>query len=408
MKILIADDDRTSNLLLQRVLTNWGYECVEVADGRAALQTLARDRDIRMAILDWEMPGLTGPAVCKLAQKFDHFVYLILLTARQGEEDITHALGQGASDYVTKPFHQPELKARIQVGERLVNLQTQLLGAQKLESIGRLAAGIAHEINTPIQYVGDNVNFLMEAFDDILGALRKYEELYRHCERERPPQQLLDEVQQVAEAADLEFLAKEVPQAIDQARDGVGRISGIVLAMKSFSHPGSEEKTAVDLNECLTSTFTVCRNEWKYVAELESDLCPDLPPLLCYPGELNQVFLNIIVNAAQAIAEVVGDGSGGKGKISVKNRRDGDWIDITISDTGGGIPESIRHRIFDPFFTTKEPGEGTGQGLAIAHSVVVGKHAGELKVTGKPGEGTTFVIRLPLVVEADEDSEAIG
>ena len=166
--------------------------------------------------------------------------------------------------------------------------------------------------------------------------------------------------------------------------------------MKEFSHPSAAEKTSADLNHCILSTVTVSRNEWKYVADLETDLDAGLPPVCCVPGELNQVFLNLIVNAAHAIGDVVGDSAERKGKIVVNTRRDGDWVEIRIADTGTGIPEEIRGRIFDPFFTTKDVGRGTGQGLAIAHNVVVDKHGGTLRVESEVGKGTTFIVRLPI------------
>ncbi|MBI3300896.1 MAG: HAMP domain-containing histidine kinase [Deltaproteobacteria bacterium] len=170
----------------------------------------------------------------------------------------------------------------------------------------------------------------------------------------------------------------------------------IVRAMKEFSHPGSEEKVETDLNRAIETTITVARNEWKYVAELATDLDSSLPPVPCLPGEFNQVILNLIINAAHAIAVVVSEGSTSKGTITVSTRHDGDWAEIRVSDTGTGIPEAIRAKIFAPFFTTKEVGKGTGQGLAIAHSVIVDKHKGTIGFETEVGRGTTFIIRLPL------------
>jgi len=166
--------------------------------------------------------------------------------------------------------------------------------------------------------------------------------------------------------------------------------------MKEFSHPGSDEKTPTDLNKAIENTVTVARNEWKYVADLATDFDETLPPVLCLPGEINQVILNMIVNASHAIADVVGDGANGKGNITIRTRKMKEWAEIAIEDTGAGIPEEIRQRIFDPFFTTKEVGKGTGQGLSIAHNVVVEKHGGSIDVASEPGKGTTFTIRLPL------------
>ncbi|HIC85794.1 MAG TPA: PAS domain-containing protein [Desulfobacterales bacterium] len=275
-------------------------------------------------------------------------------------------------------------------------MEAQLLQAQKLESVGQLAAGIAHEINTPIQFVGDNIQFLHEAFADLMRLLEAYKKLYDkqgNCEGLAPR---LQEARELEEAIDLPFLAKEVPKAIEQSMEGVRRVAKIVGAMKEFSYPDVEEKTPIDLNHAIENTVIVAKNEWKYVAELITDLDPNLPPVPCLPGEFNQVILNLIINAAHAISDVVKEQEGKKGKITITTRRIEDWVEIRVSDTGTGIPEEIRDRIFDPFFTTKEVGKGTGQGLAIARSMVVNKHKGSIEFETEVGKGTTFIIRLPL------------
>ncbi len=194
----------------------------------------------------------------------------------------------------------------------------------------------------------------------------------------------------------VEYLLREVPTAISQSLDGVERVSKIVRAMKEFSHPGTQEKILADLNRLIESTVTVARNEWKYVAEVELELSPDLPQVPCLPAEINQVILNLIVNAAHAIAEVVSEGITSKGTIRIATRRSGDWVELRVQDTGSGIPESIRSRVFDPFFTTKPVGKGTGQGLAIAHSAVVDRHQGQIRFESEVGRGTTFFVLLPL------------
>ena len=274
-------------------------------------------------------------------------------------------------------------------------LESQLSQSQKLESIGQLAAGIAHEINTPTQYVGDNIRFMQDSFDDIAALLAKYRQLLAKVKNSGAFAELAADIEAAEEDADLDFVLEELPAAIRQSLEGVGRVSAIVRAMKEFSHPGVEEKSAIDINRAIESTITVARNEWKYVADVKTDFAPDLPPVPCFAGEFNQVILNIIVNAAHAIADAV-NGNGGKGLITVSTRRDGDWVEIRISDTGTGIPEAVRPRIFDPFFTTKEVGRGTGQGLAISHSVIVEKHKGSSSFETEMGKGTTFIIRMPL------------
>lgn len=272
----------------------------------------------------------------------------------------------------------------------------QLVQARKLESIGQLAAGIAHEINTPTQYVGDNIRFLQEGFEDLDRLVGKYQELAGACKEGDGVDDVLRQVAETAKEIDLEYLREEIPSAIAQGLEGVERVANIVRAMKEFSHPGSDEKTPTDMNKAMENTVTVARNEWKYVADLEMDFDETLPPVPCLPGEMNQVILNMIVNASHAIADVVGDAANGKGTITIRTRKEKDWALIRIEDTGAGIPEEIRSRIFDPFFTTKEVGKGTGQGLSIAHNVIVEKHGGAIDVESEMGKGTAFVIRLPL------------
>ncbi|HQU85485.1 MAG TPA: PAS domain S-box protein, partial [Pyrinomonadaceae bacterium] len=279
-------------------------------------------------------------------------------------------------------------------------LESQLRHAQKLESIGQLAAGIAHEINTPTQYVGDNTRFIRDAFTDIQNVLDKYNELLDSARAGKINAELIAEVDEEIELSDLEYLTIEVPNAITQTLDGVSRIAKIVQSMKDFAHPGSTEKKAVDLNKAIESTITVARNEWKYVADLEMNFDENLPFVPCFLSEFNQVVLNMVINAAHAIGDVVGDGSKGKGKITISTAKlDDDWIEIRVTDTGAGIPAEIQSKVFDPFFTTKDVGKGTGQGLAISHTVVVDKHNGKLSFETEEGKGTTFIIQLPQSME---------
>ena len=265
-----------------------------------------------------------------------------------------------------------------------------------MESIGQLAAGIAHEINTPIQYVGDNIRFLRDAFNDCQAFAAAIPTFFDDLQTGQPLESVCMKFQEAREKADLEFLTREIPAALEQSLEGVGRVARIVHAMKEFSHPEVDEKLPADLNRAIESTVMVSRNEWKYVAELSTDLDPELPPLPCYVGHFNQVMLNLIVNAAHAIAERVGDGSSGKGKITISTRRRDDWAEIRVQDNGAGISSAVRHRIFEPFFTTKEVGKGTGQGLSSCHTIIERKHGGHIDFESEPGQGTVFKILLPL------------
>jgi signal transduction histidine kinase len=277
-------------------------------------------------------------------------------------------------------------------------LETQLRQAQKLESVGQLAAGIAHEINTPTQYVGDNTRFLDDAFQSLFQVHAKYHEFFVATRAGTVNPALAAEVDAVLAETDCEYLLKEIPKAIQQSLEGSERISKIVRSMKDFAHPGVADKHAADLNKAIESTITVASNEWKYVAEMVTNFDDSLPAVPCLLGEFNQVILNMIVNASHAISEALGEGSLTKGTITISTVRAGEWAEVRVTDTGNGIPAAIQSRIFDPFFTTKEVGKGTGQGLAISHTVVVEKHGGELSFETEDGIGTTFIVRLPLDV----------
>ncbi|OGV59139.1 MAG: hypothetical protein A2X49_02265 [Lentisphaerae bacterium GWF2_52_8] len=285
-----------------------------------------------------------------------------------------------------------DISERLSQAHERTRMEMELHQAQKLESIGQLAAGIAHEINTPTQYIGDNLAFLQDSFQslskclDLLSAIQS---------EEGASSVLAQKIQDAIPKDDLEFMKEEIPKALNQSIEGIARISEIVLAMKEFSHPGTKGKSFVDLNKALTNTITVSKNEWKYVAEMETDFATDLPAVPCLPGEINQVFLNILVNAAHAIAELVGNTTS-KGKITVQTRKKDDVVEVRISDTGAGMPDSVKKRIFEPFFTTKPVGKGTGQGLSIARAIIIKKHGGTLNFESEQGKGTTFIICLPL------------
>ena len=275
-------------------------------------------------------------------------------------------------------------------------LQVKLLSEQKLASVGQLAAGIAHEINTPIQYVSSNIAFFQESFADIMTFIDSFESFLKAGEKLPALSKEVQVVAEVREEIDWEYLMEEIPSAIDQSLDGVNKVSSIVLAMKAFSHPGSSEKEQTDLNKLLETTVTVARNEWKYVADISMQLDENLPTVLCMHNEIGQVFLNILINAAHAIGERLSkESTESKGKITIISKQLEKQAEIKIIDTGCGIPDEIKDLVFDPFFTTKEVGKGTGQGLAIVHDIILNKHKGTLNVESETGAGTTFIIRLP-------------
>jgi signal transduction histidine kinase len=278
---------------------------------------------------------------------------------------------------------------------RLVQLEEQLRQAQKLEAIGQLAAGIAHEINTPAQFIGDNVRFLQEAFTELLACTAAIRERLAAC-GDGSAAELAESVERTLDEAQLDELGAEVPEAIEHALDGVRRVTQIVLAMREFSST-SGDVAPIDLNRAIGNVVTVTRNEWKYVAHVVCDLDPALPAVPCTAGDINQVLVNLIVNGAQAIADLPhGDGERAKGRITITTRHADGMAEIRVADTGCGIPEHVRGRIFDPFFTTRPVGTGVGHGLSFVHHVVVHKLRGSIDVETAVGQGTCFVLRLPL------------
>ena len=257
--------------------------------------------------------------------------------------------------------------------------EERMASSDRLESIGRLAAGVAHEINTPVQYLNDSVSFIREGVGELLAYIDKL-----HASLPQKPE----------DNDDVDYLREELPPALTRVAEGLARIAEIVRSMKHFSHADQREMSLVDLNAAIASTLVIARSEYKDCADLET-VYGEIPQITCHGGQINQVVLNLVVNAAHAIDDMVRK-QGGRGKLTVKTSVEGGFVVITIADTGGGIPESIRARIFDPFFTTKEVGKGTGQGLSIARNVIVKGHGGELEFDTEPGQGTTFFIRLPV------------
>jgi two-component system NtrC family sensor kinase len=426
-----------------------GYEIDAAHQGQEGVamveQALCAGRPYALAFVDVRMPpGWDGIETIRRLWGKDPAVQVVICTAFSdyGWSEINQQLGERRSQllFVKKPFDSAEIsqlaaaltekydlavQSRLKMGqlegiveqrtrslrennERLEReivererAQQELAQARKLESIGHLAAGIAHEINTPAQYVGHSLQFLQDAFKDIEFLLGGLGQLLKATKRGSLNDKLLAELEAAVREADVDYLTEEIPRAIEQSLEGVGRVSNIVQAMKDFSYPANEKKQAIDLNRAIDSTLTISRHEWHSVSELVTDFDTNLPLVPCRPGEINQVVLNLVVNAAHAIAEVVGEDSQGKGTLVIRTRRDGDWAQIQIEDTGTGIPEGIRENVFDQFFTTKDVGKGTGQGLSIAHSVVVEKHGGTISFETEVGRGTTFIVRLPITEVAD-------
>lgn len=313
---------------------------------------------------------------------------------------LTHTMSIGSDITQKRAEEQRQRKLQEQLIDEMKERERiliELRTAQKLESVGRLAAGVAHEINTPIQYVGDSLYFLRSAFEDINRLIDTYRVTIDSLADDPTTATARDNLAAAAAAIDLPFLLEEMPKAFERTFEGTERVAGIVRAMKEFSHPDATEFSSADLNRALQTTLIVATNEYKYLARIETQFA-ELPPVICNVGELNQVFLNMIVNAAHAIHDAGKDVS--TGLISINTAVVGEQVEITFNDNGCGIPQENLDKIYDPFFTTKEVGRGTGQGLAITRSIVMDKHGGEVHATSELGVGTHFKICLPIAGRA--------
>ena len=319
--------------------------------------------------------------------------FLALVDAAYCDADRDHSLLQHSMDTVSQELVERNRLLARQLAEKQ-RLEIELARAQKLESVGQLAAGIAHEINTPVQFVGDSLYFLKDAAETLRPYTERMSALRDRSQRGELRASDWDALDALKAELDIDYLLENMPKAADCALEGVNRVGSIVRAMKSFAHPDQPDQTNVLLDEAIRNTLIVARNEIKYVADVQTDL-GEVPPVRCFAGDVNQLLINILVNASHSIEDVV-RGTGERGRITVTLERDGEEAVIAIADTGTGIPEAIRERIFDPYFTTKELGRGMGQGLAIAHNIVVKRHGGSLRFDTKEGVGTTFFIRLPI------------
>jgi signal transduction histidine kinase len=407
--VLFADDSSTQRALV-RALLGGQYHVEVAADGDAALAAIRATRP-DVILSDLRMPGLSGEELLHTVKADPELrrIPFILITAEA--QAALRTMELGADDFLGKPYGPEELRVRVaaairsyrmyaeleaqhaelvEVHQESKRLEVELRQSQKLEAVGRLAAGIAHEINTPIQFIGDNTAFLSDAFESLMELLARQRSVLAGL---APPPEVLAGLARMEQELEVAYLLEQIPQTIARTKEGVQRVATIVRAMKEFAHPDQKDMVAIDLNRSLQATLEVARNEYKFVAEVETAF-QELPPVTCYSGDINQVFLNVIVNAAHAIADQV-KGTGAKGLIRVATSLAGEVVEVRISDTGGGIPEAMRQKIFEPFFTTKEVGRGTGQGLAIARSVVE-KHHGSIDFETTVGQGTAFRIRLPV------------
>jgi signal transduction histidine kinase len=399
--ILIIEDDPGLRKTLADILKFKGYEILAARDGAEGL-ALMQTSTVDLALIDLGLPDISGLDVLSLIKSNHPDIAVIILTGNATLESAIEATNRGAFSYIEKPYEIEQLMLQIkraiekqQMNREQEKLQIRLLQAQKLESVGQLAAGIAHEINSPAQFIGTNINFIDEAFREVSQVLTSLLELHESVKNNRVTESQIKTNEELISLLDWKYFQEEIPRAISQSQEGIQRVTSIVQAMKEFSHPGKKQKLDTDLNQIIRTIITVSRNEWKYVATVDTNLDLDLPLIPCLADEIGQVILNLIINSTHAIEKKLGQNpEGEKGRITVSTSQHEQHVEIQVADTGDGIPKHIQSKVFDLFFTTKEVGKGTGQGLAIAHDVITGKHDGTLTFESEPGLGTTFTIRL--------------
>ena len=404
MKILIAEDEPVSRHLLTSYLRQWGHEVVAAPDGAAAW-LLFQEQEFPLVLSDWEMPEMDGVELIRHIRSYvsGAYIYIILLTARSQKEDVIEGLEAGANDFVTKPFDRGELRVRLRAGERIIELeqelaaqnralreaQAALVQTEKLASLGQLAAGMAHEINNPIAYVANNLAVLRRDVPAALQVLDKYHEASEQLRHATP--ELIAEVERMEEDIDLPYIRESLPRLFERSLDGLSRVRDIVRNLRDFARLDESNFKEVDLNAALQSTLEIAAHEIKKKRiDLRTHFA-ELQPVLCHPGKINQVFLNVLMNAIQA--------SEPGGSVEVATRMDESMPDggvgIEVRDNGCGIAAEHFSHIFDPFFTTKPVGQGTGLGLSVSYGIIR-DHGGSIEVESEVGRGTLFRIRLPL------------
>lgn len=430
MKTLIAEDDVANRRLLQVTLTRWGHQVIAAGDGLQAWQAFADDagdEEPALAILDWMMPGMDGPDVCRKIRERPNkpYVYLILLTSRDQKDDFITGMDAGADDYLIKPFDPRELQARLRAGERVLDLQAQqllqnlrleaavrserqahealkqaqaqLVQGEKMAALGQMVAGVAHEINNPLAFVIGSVAALerdMKALRQLLGLYQEGDEaLGQVCP------DLLGRVRALAGRIDLGYTLPNLDEQFARSREGLRRIQHIVGDLRDFARLDEGERQRADLNAGILSTINIIRGRARTKqVRIEKDLAPSLPLVWCYPAKINQVVMNLLANGIDATEP--------GGVVTIRTRPASsssealpDAVEIVVEDTGPGISPEVRERIFDPFVTTKPPGQGTGLGLSISYGIVR-DHGGTISVDAADpatGRGARFVVRLPLL-----------
>jgi signal transduction histidine kinase len=403
-KVLIVDDVAENLYLMMRILHD-EFAVVAATNGEKALQLAAGSPPPELILLDIRMPDMDGYEVMRRLKENPETepIPVIFITALADEVNEAQGLDMGAVDYITKPANPAItlLRVRHQVALRkaqadLLKSQQEAIQAGRLASIGYLASGLAHEINTPVQYISNNLTFMEESIGSIrmmLNAAQKLAESPTCSETAKA-------FNEACPTDEMQFILEEFPKAISQSQDGIAQISKIVQSLKEFTPHERSEKVIGDIHKVLDSVITVTHNASKKVANIIKHYDSGLPEILFNVDELRQVFLNLIINSIEAL-EILQKRQPGLGEIVVTTGLQDGYASVSIADTGDGVPEEIRDRIFDPFFTTKDVGQGTGQGLNICYDIIVNKHGGKIEVGGTPGSGAVFTVRLPISEEVE-------
>jgi signal transduction histidine kinase len=422
--ILVVDDTTTNLEIVFDILTNVGFKVVTQNNGNRALKQ-AEQQLPDLILLDVMMPGIDGFETCKrLKDNSDTCdIPVIFMTANSDTDSKVKGLNIGAVDYITKPFHEEELLARIKTHLQLRNLtktlekrvaertaalskalkdlqesQIQLVQTEKMSALGQLVAGVAHEINNPVGFIHGNLGHASAYFQDMLNIINLYQQHYPNP---------VTEIQEEIAAIDLKYMLADLPNLISSMKEGVQRIRDISTSLRTFSRADSDRKVSCNIHDGIDSTIMILKHRLK-ASEDRPDIqvirdYDDLPELECFIGQLNQVFMNLLANAIDALEEsnigqtyIEIEANPNQILIQTTLTEDNNHILIRIKDNGLGMSAHIQQKIFDYLFTTKPVGQGTGLGLSIARQIVVEKHGGTLEVNSALGQGSEFIVKLPI------------
>ncbi len=407
-RILITDDNLINLGILNKILSSEFSQIEKAHDGEQCLAAI-QQKSFDLLLLDMNMPNLSGMEVIEAIAKLprNRQPRIMVVSADHSPETVANAFLLGADDYLKTPYSKEELLARVttqlalrsrsqyleglvnrrtreltETNQRLKETHSQLMQAEKMASLGQLAAGVAHEINNPLAYVNSNLQMLDDYCKDIGALIQAYSDLLADKKHDKS----FENITQLTKKINPEFLFEDINQILHESLSGIKRVKKIVTDLKTFSHPEQKIWQQTDINQSLESAINIANSTLKYKARINKEI-EDLPPIDCIAPQINQVFVNLLVNAAQSIQD--------RGEITIVTQAlSNETIQIKIADTGVGIDKENQSKIFDPFYTTKPVGEGTGLGLSVSYGIIQA-HNGTIKVDSKKGEGSTFTITLP-------------